>query len=237
MRRLPNSALNLTVKLPLYSVGRLPASYFDAGPLRGDIVSRNEARSGNGRNIPLDLLRTLLVLLVVAHHAVLACHPYAPPREPLGAGSMAWTAFLIVDNQRWPGIEEFVHFSDMFFTSLMLLIAGVFSWSSFVRKGAAGLRDCGFRLGLPFFVSAGLVAPMGYYATYLVADPAPHLGGFGGMAGARCVASRSGVVPVGVARLQCGGCGLLHDRPGCCPCPGTSLGAPVEEPESGTVAP
>ncbi|HVT60855.1 MAG TPA: acyltransferase family protein [Thermoanaerobaculia bacterium] len=129
------------------------------------------------RNVPLGYLRTFLTLLVVAHHAVLAYHPYAPPpASSLGAEPRMWLAFPIVDSQRWPGFGLFVGFNDTFFMSLMFLISGLFAWPSLVRKGAAGfLRDRASRLGLPFLAAAGLLAPLAYYPTYLAtgADPRP----------------------------------------------------------------
>ncbi|HEV7238418.1 MAG TPA: acyltransferase [Thermoanaerobaculia bacterium] len=120
------------------------------------------------RNVPLGYLRTFLTVLVVAHHAVLAYHPYAPPAPKSLDSSLIWGAFPIVDAQRWPGIELFVAFNDGFFMALMFLISGVFAWSSLVRKGAMGfVRDRARTIGLPFLVSAGLLAPLAYYPTYL----------------------------------------------------------------------
>jgi len=131
------------------------------------------------RDVPLDLLRTCVVLLVVLHHAALAYHAYAPPQERLGAPSMAWTAFPIVDDQRCPGVEVLVAFNDLFFMSLLFLISGVFTWPSLVRKGAGRfVRDRALRLGLPFVVAAAVLGPLAYYPTYLVTAPAPHLADF-----------------------------------------------------------
>src|SRR5215831_5173980 len=79
------------------------------------------------RSIPLALLRTSLVLLVVAHHAVLAYHPYAPrPGEPLNPATRAWSAFPVVDEASWRGIEVFCMGNDAFFMALLFLISGVF---------------------------------------------------------------------------------------------------------------
>jgi hypothetical protein len=131
------------------------------------------------RDVPIDLLRTCVVLLVVLHHAAMAYHPYAPPQERLGAPSMAWTAFPIVDGRRCPGVEVLVAFDDLFFMSLLFLVSGVFVWPSLVRKGTGHfIRDRALRLGLPFVVAAAVLGPLAYYPTYLVSDPAPHLAGF-----------------------------------------------------------
>jgi fucose 4-O-acetylase-like acetyltransferase len=132
------------------------------------------------RNVPLGTLRTVLTLLVVAHHAMLAYHPYAPPpAASLLAEPRLWGAFPIVDSQRSPLFALLVGFNDTFFMSLMFLVSGVFAWPSLVRKGAAGfLRDRALRLGVPFVVAAGLLAPLAYYPTWLAtragaADPGP----------------------------------------------------------------
>ena len=109
----------------------------------------------DGRNVSLGYLRTFLTLLVVAHHAVLAYHPYAPPPPKSLGESMIWGAFPVVDSARWPGIELFVGFNDTFFMSLMFLISGVFAWASLERKGSA--RFFGERvrkLGPAFLISS-----------------------------------------------------------------------------------
>lgn len=142
------------------------------------VVPQAQAAPAAPRDVPLDLLRTCVVLLVVVHHAALAYHAYAPPQERLGAPSMAWTAFPIVDDRRGPGVEVLVAFNDLFLMSLLFLISGVFAWPS-VRRGARRfVRDRALRLGLPFLVAAAVLGPLAYYPTYLVSDPAPHLAGF-----------------------------------------------------------
>jgi hypothetical protein len=124
--------------------------------------------TASGRNVPLGTLRMFLTLMVVAHHAVLAYHPYAPPPAQSLSGSLFWAAFPVVDARRWPGSDLFVAFNDTFFMSLMFLISGIFAWPSLVRKGSASfLRDRAIRLGVPFVVAAGFLAPLAYYPTYL----------------------------------------------------------------------
>lgn len=123
----------------------------------------------NDRNVPLGYLRTFVTLLVVAHHALLAYHPYAPPPgAALTAQPRLWMAFPVVDSHRSAGIDLFVGFNDTFFMSLMFLISGLFVWPSLVRKGAVRFaRDRARRLGLPFLVSAAVLAPLAYYPAYL----------------------------------------------------------------------
>ena len=123
---------------------------------------------GPNRNLPIGYLRMFLTLMVVAHHAALAYHPYAPPPPSSLNSQLIWGAFPVVDSHRAPGVDLFVGFNDTFFMSLMFLVSGVFVWSSLKRKGAAGfLRDRALRLGIPFIVSAALLAPLAYYPTYI----------------------------------------------------------------------
>jgi peptidoglycan/LPS O-acetylase OafA/YrhL len=125
------------------------------------------------RNVPLGYLRTFLTLLVVAHHALIAYHAYAPPPPvSLVAQPRMWMAFPIVDSQRFPGVDLLIGFNDTFFMSLMFLVSGLFAWPSLARKGAGTfVRDRLLKLGLPFLVSAGLLAPLAYYPTFLSIRP------------------------------------------------------------------
>ncbi len=120
------------------------------------------------RNVPLAYLRTFLVVLVVLHHAVLAYASFAPPLSASLDASLLWTAFPVVDLMRWSGADLIVAFNDSFFMSLMFLISGVFAWPALTHKGAARyLRDRIKRLGIPFVVAAGVLAPLAYLATWL----------------------------------------------------------------------
>src|SRR5262245_2264807 len=79
-----------------------------------------ENNAGPTYSVALGYLRAFVTLLVLAHHAVLAYHPYAPPPSAkFNAQPLMWTAFPIVDSQRWRGIDFFVGFNDSFFMSLM----------------------------------------------------------------------------------------------------------------------
>ncbi len=124
----------------------------------------------NTRNVPLAYLRTFLVVLVVLHHAVLAYASFAPPQSASLDASLLWTAFPVVDAQRWSGADLIVMFNDSFFMSLLFLISGVFAWPTLTHKGAGRyLRDRANRLGIPFVVAAGVLAPLAYFATWLAA--------------------------------------------------------------------
>jgi peptidoglycan/LPS O-acetylase OafA/YrhL len=120
-------------------------------------------------NHAIGSLRAFIVVLVIAHHAALAYHPYAPPPPAsLVQQPRWWQAFPVVDTHRWSGFSLLVGFNDTFFMSLMFFLSGLFVWQGLVRKGPAKfLRDRLLRLGLPFAVATGLLAPLAYYPTYL----------------------------------------------------------------------
>ena len=80
-------------------------------------------------SVPMGYLRAFLTLPVVAHHAALAYHPFAPPLPAsLLDQPRIWTAFPVVDPARWNGFAWLVSFNDVFFMALMFFISGVFVW-------------------------------------------------------------------------------------------------------------
>jgi peptidoglycan/LPS O-acetylase OafA/YrhL len=120
-------------------------------------------------NVAIGYLRAFVTVLVLAHHAALAYHGFAPaPSTSLVTQPRLWLAFPVVDAQRWSGFTLLVGFNDIFFMSLMFFLSGLFVWKSLQRKGSgAFLLDRALRLGLPFVVAAALVAPLAYYPAYL----------------------------------------------------------------------
>lgn len=131
-------------------------------------------------NTSVGYLRAFITMLVLAHHAVLAYHPFAPAAPlSLVAEPRWWQAFPVVDTQRWSGFAVLVGFNDMFFMALMFFLSGLFVWQSLERKGGGSfLRDRMVRLGLPFLGAAALIAPLAYYPTYLQSRSAGGQGGF-----------------------------------------------------------
>jgi Acyltransferase family len=131
-----------------------------------------EPESRPARNLALGYLRAFLVVLVLAHHSVLAYLELPlPVTKSLAAQPQVWRAFPIVDRHaHWMGFTVFSGFNDNFFMSLMFFISGLFVWSSLRRKGAGTfVRDRMVRLGIPFLAVAAIVAPIAYYPAYLQA--------------------------------------------------------------------
>jgi hypothetical protein len=130
---------------------------------------KTETLSRADDNVAVGYLRATITAMVVAHHAVLAYHPYIPaPAASLTSGPPWWQAFPVVDSQRWGGFALFAGFNDIFFMALMFFLSGLFVWKSLQRKGSAMfLKDRALRLGLPFVVGAALIAPLAYYPAYL----------------------------------------------------------------------
>jgi hypothetical protein len=116
----------------------------------------------------LGYLRMFVTLMVVAHHAMLAYYPFAPPPASSLLAEQWWRAFPVVDADRCGAFATVVAFNDNFFMSLMFLVSGLFVWKSLERKGVARfLRDRAIRLGIPFVVSIVVLAPLAYYPAYL----------------------------------------------------------------------
>jgi hypothetical protein len=137
------------------------------------------AAAGKTDYLALGYLRAFITVLVVAHHAVLAYYPYAPPRGTSLTDSGWWRAFPVLDSQRSGIFALLVGFNDVFFMSLMFFLSGLFVWNSLQRKGtAAFLRDRVLRLGLPFVLAAAVVAPLAYYPAYLQISGQSSLSGF-----------------------------------------------------------
>lgn len=133
-----------------------------------DAAQKSVARPGH--NVALGYLRGFLVVLVLAHHSVLAYVDSPPPvAKSLLSQPRWWRAFMVVDTQHWLGFSLFTGFNDDFFMSLMFFVSGLFVWASFKSKGSSAfIRDRMRRLGIPFLFAAIVVAPIAYYPAYLM---------------------------------------------------------------------
>ena len=147
-------------------------------------MSSADARAAGGDgaalNLPIGYLRAFVVLLVVAHHAVLAYHPFAPEKTTsLLTHPRWWPAFPVLDSERSVAVALFAGWNDVFFMALLFFLSGQFVSASVARKGVRRfLVDRLRRLGIPFVVAAGLLAPLAYYPTYLGTDAPAGFGGF-----------------------------------------------------------
>jgi peptidoglycan/LPS O-acetylase OafA/YrhL len=119
------------------------------------------------RVFQLSYLRALVTLLVVAHHTALAYISFKPTRQGFTA-NLLWTAFPVTDASKWSGFDLLVGWNDVFFMALMFFVSGLFVWPGLRRQGAGEFTRRRFlRLGVPFVVAAGLLAPLAYYPAYL----------------------------------------------------------------------
>lgn len=153
----------------------------EVSPLRAEAGAMAPVRPAlASRDAAIDALRSCVTLLVVAHHAVLAYHPQMPPAAgALTGASSLWMAFPVIDPKRWPGIDLFVGFNDIFFMALLFFLSGLYAWPSLARKGPRNfLRDRLLRLGIPFLVSALVLAPLAYLPAYLQRNPKGDLGDY-----------------------------------------------------------
>jgi Acyltransferase family len=147
------------------------------------VVAKHEVNAAAvarpAHNLALGYLRGFLVVLVLAHHSVLAYIDAAPQATSLLTPPFYWRAFMVVDHQHWAGFGLFTGFNDDFFMSLMFFVSGLFVWSSLQRKGSASfVRERMRRLGIPFLFAAAIVAPLAYYPSYLLTSGAHSVPGY-----------------------------------------------------------
>ena len=119
-------------------------------------------------SLAIDNLRAVVILLVLAFHAVLAYLAFLPQHSfAFGEPPFLWRAFPIVDSRRWFGFDLFCAWLDVFLMSFFFLLSGLFVWPSLSRKGpVAFVQDRLLRLGLPFAAVVVLLMPLALYPTY-----------------------------------------------------------------------
>ncbi|SDE07328.1 Acyltransferase family protein [Dyadobacter soli] len=124
------------------------------------------------RTLWIDYLRSFLTVLVVAHHSSLAYTTFAR----FDKVAYIRSTHPIVDNRCWIGLDIFENFNDVFFMSLMFLIAGLFVIKSIQRKGpGAFVRDRFYRLFIPFLIGGTILNLIAHYPAYLIAHGSAHL--------------------------------------------------------------
>ena len=131
--------------------------------LAATLDRKNEVRTGGGRDLSIDYLRTTLTLMVLGHHSSLAYTTFAhfDKQHPMRSTAP------IVDVTRWQFFDYAENFNDVFFMSLMFFISGLFVYSALRRHGTAGfIRDRLLRLGVPFAFAVVILMPIAYYASW-----------------------------------------------------------------------
>ena len=137
------------------------ASTIEASPF--NVIKHTQSLN---RNIWVDYLRSALTVLVVAHHSSLAYTTFAT----FDANAYIRSTHPIVDHKRWIGLDVFENFNDIFFMSLMFLIAGLFLSKSIIRKGTTDfIKDRFYRLFVPFLLLGTLLMLIAYLPSYYVA--------------------------------------------------------------------
>jgi glucans biosynthesis protein C len=132
---------------------------------------------GAASSVALNNLRGLVIVVVVAFHAVLAylgslgAAPFGFDNPPF-----EWRAFPIVDSHRWFGFDVFCAWQDVYLMALMVFLSALFTWPSLTRKSIRKfLGDRFLRLGVPFVFALIVVMPLALYPVYRVTAVDPSL--------------------------------------------------------------
>jgi len=130
--------------------------------------------------VPIGYLRVFVTLLVLAHHAVLAYHPFAPGvLSSLLPEPRWWQAFPVADVVRSPVVSTFAGWNDIVLMALMFFLSGLFVATSVGSHGASSFLVRRFkRLGLPFVAVVAIVVPLAYYPAYLRTQAPEGVAGF-----------------------------------------------------------
>src|SRR5689334_1455723 len=87
-------------------------------------------------SIALSNLRAIVIVIVLAFHAVLAYLASLPPKPfAFDVAPYRWQATPIIDTARWFGFDLFCAWQDVSLMSLMFFLSGVFVPGSLKRKG------------------------------------------------------------------------------------------------------
>jgi hypothetical protein len=134
----------------------------------------------SGSSVALKNLRAVVILIVLAFHAVLPYLASLPAQPfPFDDPPYQWRAFPIVDGERWFGFDLFCAWQDVSLMALMFFVSGLFVASSLQRKGSwIFLSDRLIRIGLPFALAAALLMPIAYYPAYAVTAIDPSLAAY-----------------------------------------------------------
>src|SRR6266478_16224 len=130
--------------------------------------------------LALHNLRTVVIVIVLAVHAVIAYLGSSPAFSfNFDDPPYRWRSIPIVDSERWFGFDIFCAFQDVYLISLLFFLSGLFVWPSLARSGSRiFLRDRLLRIGVPFALTVGLLMPLAHYPVYRVTAVDPGLASF-----------------------------------------------------------
>src|SRR6266536_5484636 len=86
-------------------------------------------------SVALGNLRSVVILLVIGFHSVLAylgSNPASP--SPFDSPPYKWLSIAIIDKDRWFGFDLFCAFQYVFLMPFMFLLSGLFVWPSLSLK-------------------------------------------------------------------------------------------------------
>jgi hypothetical protein len=112
----------------------------------------------------------VVIILILAFHSFSAYIVSQPAgSERFDEPPYVWTAFPIIDSERWIGFDLICAFMFLYLMQLMLFLSGLFVWPSLSRRGwQSFLGRRVFRLGVPFVVGTYVLMPITFYAVYRV---------------------------------------------------------------------
>jgi glucans biosynthesis protein C len=121
-------------------------------------------------SLALHNLRAVVILVVLAFHAVLAYVQFIPAERAAAFDQppYLWRAFPIADPRHWFGFDLFCAWQDVYLMAMMFLLSGLFVWPSLQRKRSLGfIRDRLRRLGIPYVFGLLVLNPIAFYPPYL----------------------------------------------------------------------
>lgn len=135
-------------------------------------------RSGSRTSLALANLRGIVILIVLAFHAMLAYLNWIPVTgSGFDSPPYDWRAFPIIDSHRFFGFDLLCAWQDVYLMALMFFLSGLFVWPSLARKKAQPfLRDRALRLGLPYAFGIAVVIPVAVYPAYRLTAADPGVG-------------------------------------------------------------
>jgi hypothetical protein len=134
------------------------------------------ARAG----LALHNLRGIAIAFIVMMHSFLAYLPSVDSNGyAFGQPPYRWVAFPILDRSRWAGFDAFCASQDVYLTSLMFFLSGVFTSPSLERNGVRRfLTRRILKLGGALLFGVAVVMPVALYPVYRQSAADPSLAGY-----------------------------------------------------------